>query len=62
LVITTTNIYDDSKSLTETDKNFLLQSLHQEISQEMADALLKDFASKYKVEVNQHRMGLDSEE
>ncbi|MBQ9034839.1 MAG: peptidyl-prolyl cis-trans isomerase [Alphaproteobacteria bacterium] len=62
LVITTTNIYDDSKSLTATDKNFLLQSLHQEISQEMADALLKDFASKYKVEVNQHRMGLDSEE
>lgn len=62
LVITTTNIYDDSKSLTETDKNFLLQSLHQETSQEMADALLKDFASKYKVEVNQHRMGLDSEE
>lgn len=61
LVVVTTNIYDNSASLTQEDKNFLYQALHAEQSREMADALLKDFASKYKVEVNTHRMGLDEE-
>ncbi len=62
LVIATTNIYDGSKSLTDEDKNLLWQAMYMEMNQEMAGALLQDFASNYKVEVNQHRMGLGDDE
>lgn len=62
LIIVTTNIYDDSKSLSDEDKNLLWQAMYAEMNREMADALLQDFASHYKVEVNQHRMGLGDDE
>lgn len=62
LVITTTSIYDGSKSLTDEDKNLLWQTMYEEMNREMSNALLQDFASHYKVEVNQHRMGLGDDE
>lgn len=54
----TTNIYDDTASLSENDKRFLDEALASEMAQEMSDALLKDFASDYKIEVNYSRAGL----
>ena len=57
----TSNIYDDSSSLSQEDKNFLLQALSAENSREMGEALLKDFASDYEIEVNYNRMGLTDE-
>lgn len=61
LIVATSHIYDNSSALTQADKNLLLQSLHAEMSQEMSEALLKDFASKYEIEVNENRMGLGEE-
>ena len=61
IVAETSNIYDDSSSLSQEDKNFLLQALSAENSREMGEALLKDFASDYKIEVNYNRMGLTDE-
>ena len=51
-------IYDDSASLSEQDKNFIKQSLYYQGIDEMAEAMLKDFARDYKVEVNYNRMGI----
>lgn len=51
-------IYDDSASLSEQDKNILKQSLYYQGLDEMSEALLKDFARDYKVEVNYNRMGI----
>lgn len=51
-------IYDDSASLSEQDKNFVKQSLYYQGLDEMSEALLKDFARDYKVEVNYNRMGI----
>ena len=61
IVAETSNIYDDSSSLSQEDKNFLLQALSAENSREMGEALLKDFASDYEIEVNYNRMGLTDE-
>lgn len=52
------NIYDDSASLSEQDKNIIKRSLYGESIQELSRALLKDFAKDYKVEVNYNRMGI----
>ena len=54
----TTNIYEDAASLSDNDKRFLDEALVSEMAQEMSDALLKDFASEYKIEVNYNRAGL----
>lgn len=61
LLIAATHAYDDSKSLSDADKVLLLQSLHAETSREMSEALLKDFASQYEIEVKTNRMGLGEE-
>jgi len=58
IIAETTNIYDDSASLSDEDKAFLNQALYAETVHEMTDALLKDFAKDYKIEVNYNRMGL----
>lgn len=52
------NIYDDSASLSEQEKNIIKQSLYGENIRELSRALLKDFAKEYKVEVNYNRMGI----
>ena len=54
----TTNIYDDAASLSDNDKQFLDEALVNEMAEEMSEALLKDFASDYQVEVNYNRAGL----
>lgn len=59
LVAETTNIYDDSSSLTSTERETLRKTLSEEFSRDMEDALLKGFSKDYKVEVNYKRMGLD---
>ena len=58
IIAETTNIYDDSKSLSDEDKAFLNQALYAEITHEMSEALLNDYAKDYKIEVNYNRMGL----
>ena len=61
VVIEATNIYDDVSSLSDADKKAIVQALYAENQQEMADALLKDFARSYDIEVNYHRAGLTEE-
>lgn len=61
IVAETTGIHDDSASLTDEDRKFIIKSLYSENIQEMTEALLQDFAKDYKVEVNQHRAGLNEE-
>lgn len=51
-------IYDDSASLSEQDKKLIENSLYQEDLDELSNALLKDFAKNYKIEVNYNRMGI----
>ena len=58
VVAATSNIYDDSASLTEQNKEQLKQALYGGLVKDMGEALLKDYASKYKVEVQYNRMGL----
>ena len=58
VVVLSDGIYDDSASLSEQDKNFVKQSLYYQGLDEMSEALLKDFARDYKVEVNYNRMGI----
>ena len=58
IIAETTNIYDDSASLSDEDKAFLNQALYAETVHEMTDALLKGYAKDYKIEVNYNRMGL----
>ena len=58
VVAETTNIYDDSVSLSAQDKTQLRQVLSNNVAEQLAEALLQDYASKYKVEVQYGRMGL----
>lgn len=58
VVVVTSNIYDDSASLTAQDKENLEKMLYESLSADMGEALLKGYASKYKVEVQYGRMGL----
>lgn len=58
IVAETSKIIDDRASLSEEDKNFLMQALYAEQSREMSDALLHGFAKDNKIEINYHRMGL----
>ena len=58
IVAVTTNVYDDSASLSADDKQFIKQALYAETVREMENALLQDFAKGYKVEVNYQRAGL----
>ncbi|MCQ2734521.1 MAG: SurA N-terminal domain-containing protein [Alphaproteobacteria bacterium] len=58
IVAVTTNVYDDSASLSEDDKLFIKQALYAETVREMENALLQDFAKNYKIEVNYQRAGL----
>lgn len=59
LIAASNEIYDDSASLTQEDKEFLKQALQAEMTQEMSDALLHGYAKDYKVEVNYGRMGIN---
>lgn len=59
LFVETNKVYDDSSALTKEDKDFLNMALQAEMAQEMADALLHDYAKDYKVEVNYGRMGIN---
>ncbi|MBR1601332.1 MAG: SurA N-terminal domain-containing protein [Alphaproteobacteria bacterium] len=52
IVAETTNIYDDSASIQDDKKELLKQTIYEENAKEMADALLKDFSSDYKIKVN----------
>ena len=61
IVVEATNVYDDASSLSDADKKVIVQALYTENQQEMTDALLKDFARNYNVEVNYHRAGLTEE-
>ncbi len=62
VVAVTTNIYNDASAMSEADKNFLVRALHAELGREMADALLKDYASEFEVKVNYNRMGMVDDE
>lgn len=57
IVAETTNIYDDSSSIKDEKKESLKQTLYEEGTGIMADALLKDFARDYKIKVNYNRIG-----
>lgn len=57
IVAETTNIYDDSLSIKDDKKETLKQTLYEESTAIMADALLKDFAKDYKIKVNYNRIG-----
>ncbi len=59
VVVELNKMYDDSASLTVEEKENLHRDLIIETAQEMADALLKDYADDYKVEVNYNRMGIN---
>lgn len=61
IIAVTTDIFDDSKSLSDGDKKAIMQALYSENTREMSAALLHDFARNYKIEVNQHRAGLNEE-
>lgn len=61
VIAVTTNIYNDASAMSEADKNFMIRALHMEVNREMAEALLKDYASKFKTEVNYNRMGMGDE-
>lgn len=58
VIAETTNIYDDSAALNPQDKVRLQQLLYNSMMEELSDALLQGYASKYKVEVQYGRMGL----
>lgn len=58
VVALTSDIYDDSSSLKESDINTLTENLKAKAAEIMSDALLKNFAESYKVEVNYNRAGL----
>lgn len=58
IIAETTAVYDDSASLTPQEKEAVSRVMYASMVQEMSEALLKDFAKNYKVEVNYNRMGL----
>lgn len=60
IVAETTNIFDDSASITDEKKENLKQTLYEESVSEMSEALLKDFARDYKIEVNYNRIGINN--
>ncbi len=53
-----TNIYDDSAALNSQEKAQLQQVLYNNMLEELSNAMLQGYASKYKVEVQYGRMGL----
>ena len=59
VIAETNEVYDDSKSLTKEDKDFLKQALQAEMTKELSDAMLRGYAKDYKVEVNYGRMGIN---
>ena len=59
IVAAATNIYDDSASLSELEKEQINRLLYQNTIDEMSEALVKDYASGYKVKVERGRIGLD---
>jgi len=58
VVAETTNIYDDSAALNPQEKARLQQLMYNSMLEELSDAMLQGYASKYKVEVQYGRMGL----
>lgn len=57
IVAETTNIYDDSDSINSDKKEEIKNTLYKESVDEMADALLQDFADDYKILINYRRIG-----
>ena len=47
--------------MSDADKNFLLRALRAQSARDMSEALLKDYASEFEVEVNYNRMGMNDE-
>ena len=60
LIAETSNIYDSSSPLSASEKETLKKTLEAELTNETEEALLKDIARDYKVEVNYNRMGLEN--
>jgi hypothetical protein len=58
VVAETTNIYDDSAALNPQEKARLQQLMYNSMVEELSEAMLQGYASKYKVEVQYGRMGL----
>ena len=58
IIAVSDNIYDDSASLSQEEKTKIKDAFYAETVNEMSNALLKDFAKDYKVEVNYNRMGI----
>ena len=58
IVAAATNIYDDSAALSDQEKQQLSYLLYNNLIQEMSNALIKDFASDYKVKIERGRIGL----
>ena len=58
IIAVSDNIYDDSASLSQEEKTKIKDAFYAETVDEMSNALLKDFAKDYKVEVNYNRMGI----
>ena len=56
IIAETTNIYDDSASIKDDKKEVLKQTIYEENTREMSDALLKDFSRDYKIKVNYNRI------
>lgn len=61
IVASTVNIYNDANAMSDADKNFLLRALRAQSARDMSEALLKDYASEFEVEVNYNRMGMNDE-
>ena len=61
VVAVTTRIYNDAEAMSEADKNFLIRALRVELGREMSEALIQDYASEFKTEVNYNRMGQTEE-
>ena len=61
IVASTVSIYNDTNAMSDADKNFLLRALRAQAARDMSEALLKDYASEFEVEVNYNRMGMNDE-
>lgn len=59
IVAETSNIYDDTESLTDDETNYLQKALYMQMVNEASNALLKGYAKEYDIEVNYNRMGLN---
>ena len=59
IIAETSNIYDDTESLTEEETNYLQKALYMQMINEASNALLKGYAKEYDIEINYNRMGLN---